>query len=231
MLFDNEMIRGKILKRYKRFLSDVELPNGEVVVAHTPNTGSMKTCWAPQAPVCLSLSSNPKRKLPYTLEMTYNHETWINVNTFRTNKLAVEGIENGTITELQGYPTLKREQKVGSSRIDILLEKPGELCYVEVKNVTLLEEPQKASFPDSVSARGLKHLKELSALAPLKGHRACMLYIVCREDVTSFGPAASIDPQYAEGFATAQKAGVEILIYQCKVNPREIAVSHPLPLA
>ena len=224
------LIQGKILKRYKRFLSDVELPSGQVITAHTPNTGSMKTCWEPGYTVCLSLSDNPKRKLPYTLELTHNGETWINVNTFRTNHLAVQGIREGVIKELVGYTSLKTEQKVGNSRIDILLEKQGEPpCYVEVKNVTLLGSPKKATFPDSVSIRGLKHLKELEKLTG-RGNRSCMLFIVSREDVMSFGPAFSLDPHYAEGFLQAQRAGVEMLIYQCQVSPEQTKVAGPLPL-
>lgn len=225
-----DLIQGKILKRYKRFLSDVELPDGTVVTAHTPNTGSMKTCWEPGYTVCLSRSENPKRKLPYTLELTHNGKTWINVNTGRTNQLAVEAIREGVITELAGYPVLKREQKVGNSRIDLLLEKEGSPpCYVEVKNVTLLGAPKKATFPDSVSARGLKHLQELTALTE-QGLRSCMLFIVSREDVECFGPAFSLDPEYAEGLVRAKKAGVEILAYRCRVSPEKTKVTHRLPL-
>ena len=229
MEFSGELIQGKMLKRYKRFLSDVELPNGEIVVAHTPNTGSMKTCWEPNWQACLSKSNNPKRKLAYTLELTHSGKSWINVNTSRTNHLAVEGIENGTIGELQNYSQLKREHKVGNSRIDILLTRPEEQCYVEVKNVTMLGKKDKAIFPDSVSARGLKHLQELGQLAQ-QGHRACMLFIVGREDVTGFGPAFSLDPQYAQGLLEAQQQGMEVLVYQCRITPQEIAVSHSLPL-
>ena len=135
MSFTGQLIQGRILKRYKRFLSDVELPSGEVIVAHTPNTGSMETCWESGWPACVSRSTNAKRKLAYTLELTHNGDTWINVNTFRTNDLAVQAIDQGTITELQGYPELKREAKFGHSRLDILLQNSNEdeCCYVEVK--------------------------------------------------------------------------------------------------
>ena len=223
------LIVGKILRRYKRFLSDVELPGGEVIVAHTPNTGSMKTCWAPNWPAGLSRSDNPKRKLSHTLELTYNGHTWINVNTSRTNGLAAEGIQNGTIVELQGYPELHREQKVGGSRIDLMLKKGVDRCYVEVKNVSMLGRGRKAIFPDTVSIRGLKHLRELSQLVG-QGHRACMLFIVSREDVDSFGPAFSLDEKYAQGLLDAQKAGVEVLVYQCQISPQQIAVVGRLPL-
>ena len=230
MSFTGQLIQGKILKRYKRFLSDVELPCGQVIVAHTPNTGSMKTCWEPGWSACVSRSSNPKRKLPYTLELTHNGHTWINVNTSRTNHLAVQAIGQGIITELQGYRELKREPKLGRSRLDILLQNnEDERCYVEVKNVTLLGKNHKAIFPDGVSSRGLKHLEELIAIKG-SGHRACMLFIVSREDVNAFGPAFSFDPQYAKGLLRAQGAGVEILVYQCQVNPEEIKVVRSLPL-
>ena len=230
MSFTGQLIPGKILKRYKRFLSDVELACGQVIVAHTPNTGSMKTCWEPGWPVCVSRSDNPKRKLPYTLELTHNGHTWINVNTSRTNHFAVQGISQGTITELQGYQELKREQKVGHSRLDILLQNnEDERCYIEVKNVTLLGKNHKAIFPDGVSSRGLKHLEDLIVIKR-SGHRACMLFIVAREDVKSFGPAFSLDPQYGEGLLRAQRAGVEVLVYQCQVNPEEIKVVRSLPL-
>ena len=219
MQFSPELIEGRILKRYKRFLSDVRLPDGEVVVAHTPNTGSMKTCWEPNWPACVSRSDNPKRKLPYTLELTHNGHTWINVNTFHANKLARQAIEDGTIIELQNYSRLKTEQKIERGRIDLLLQNDGESCYVEVKNVTLLGGPNKATFPDAISARGLKHLQELVRLKEL-GHRACMLFIVSREDVNCFGPAFSLDPQYGEGLLGAQAAGVEILVYQCRIDRR-----------
>ncbi|MCY4643393.1 MAG: DNA/RNA nuclease SfsA [Bacteriovoracales bacterium] len=227
--FDH-FIQGKIIKRYKRFLSDVELPTGEVVTAHTPNTGSMRTCWEPGWPVMLSRSDNPKRKLPYTLELTHNGHTWINVNTSRTNDLAVQGIEDGTVAELQGHTELKREQKVKRGRIDILLRYGSRLCYVEVKNVTLLGGKNKALFPDAVSTRGQKHLEDLMELKR-EGHRACMLFVVSREDVDSFGPAFSHDPRYAELLAQAAKEGVEILVYRCRIHEKGIALATPLPLS
>lgn len=229
MSLTGELIPGKILNRYKRFFSDVELSHGEVIVAHTPNTGSMKTCWEPGWPACVSRSDNPKRKLLYTLELTHNGQTWINVNTTRTNKLAIQGIKEGTISELQGYEELRTEQKIGKSRIDLLLQNKDELCYVEVKNVTLLGKKHKAIFPDSVSVRGLKHLEELITIKH-SGHRACMLFIISREDVNAFGLAFSLDPQYSEGLLRAQQAGVEILVYQCRITPRQIKVVRPLPL-
>jgi sugar fermentation stimulation protein A len=230
MQFLDPLVEGTILKRYKRFLADVELPNGEIITAHTANTGSMKTCWEPGWKVLMSFHDNPKRKLKYSLEMIHNSSTWIGINTSLPNKMAVEAIENGTIKELQGYTKIKPEAKIGNSRIDILLTKENnKQCYVEVKNVTLLGDQKKALFPDAVSERGQKHLKELTGLVK-DGIRSAMLYIVQREDVTSFSPADDIDPEYGRLLREAKKAGVEILCYQCKLTPKGIEVTKPLPV-
>jgi sugar fermentation stimulation protein A len=230
MNYENELIPGKILKRYKRFLADIELETGEVITAHTANTGSMKTCWEPGWSVLLSYHDNPKRKLKYSLELTNNGSTWICVNTSLPNKIAMEGIKNGVVKELSGYNDIKPEVKIGNSRIDILLSNSDDdLCYVEVKNVTLSDENGGAIFPDSVTTRGQKHLEELTVLAE-KGIRAAMLYVVNREDVSSFAPAKEIDPKYAELLKKAKVAGVEILAYQCKLTPDGINLSHSLPI-
>ncbi len=228
--FSEPLIKGKILKRYKRFLADIELENGEVITAHTANTGSMKTCWEPGWSVLLSFHDNPKRKLKYSLELTNNGETWIGVNTGLPNKIAIEAIQNGVVKELKGYKSLKPEATIGKSRIDILLSNDGEdPCYVEVKNVTLLGEKKRAIFPDGVSTRGQKHLEELMGLAD-QGVRAAMLYVVNREDVLEFGPADDIDPRYGELLREAHKKGVEILAYQCAVTPKEIKLTKKIPV-
>ncbi len=230
MNFEAPLVKGKILKRYKRFLADVELESGEVITAHTANTGSMKTCWEPGWNVLLSFHDNPKRKLKYSLELTHNGSTWIGINTSLPNKIAIEGIENGTVKELQGYSTIKPEAKIGKSRIDILLSNEGaDPCYVEVKNVTLLGENAQAIFPDAVSTRGQKHLEELTGLVN-EGIRSAMLFVVNREDVESFAPADHIDPTYGELLRKAQSAGVEILAYQCKLSPQGIALTKKLPV-
>jgi sugar fermentation stimulation protein A len=230
MNFDTPLIEGKILKRYKRFLADIELENGDIITAHTANTGSMKTCWEPGWNVLLSYHDNPNRKLKYSLELTNNGETWIGVNTSLPNKVAAEGILNGTVKELQGYSHLKPEAKVGKSRIDILLSNDGENpCYVEVKNVTLLGENEQAIFPDAVSTRGQKHLEELTTLVQ-DGVRSAMLFVVNREDVSSFAPADQIDPTYGELLRKAAKSGVEILAYLCRVTPEGICLDKKLPV-
>jgi len=233
MQFSSTLISGKILKRYKRFLADIELTNGEVVTAHVANTGSMKTCWEPGWDVLLSHHDNPNRKLKYSLELIHNGSTWIGINTSLPNKLAKEAIENGTIKELQGYEHLKPEHKVGKSRIDILLyngdkKEMSNLCYVEIKNVTMKGEGELAIFPDAVTERGQKHLRELKELVAL-GHRAVMLYIIQRSDVSSFSPAKDIDPTYSSLLSEAVQAGVEVLAYQCQLVPEQVTISHSIP--
>ncbi len=227
MKFQPEFEQGKILKRYKRFLSDIELES-ESITAHTPNTGSMKKCWNPGWKVAVSKSDNPKRKLPYTLELTHNGDSWIQVNTFRTNSLVKEALEKDVIEELSGFSHLKAEAKVGKSRLDFLLAYPDDSqCYVEVKNVTYINE-DRAEFPDSVSERGKKHLLELLDLHR-QGFRAVMLYVVSREDAKSFAPCAELDPEYARTLKEVHAKGVEVLAYQCKVSPKEVAITHPIP--
>lgn len=227
MQFSDNILIGTIDKRYKRFLADIEV-DGEMITAHTPNTGSMKTCWEKGWKAAIEHVDNPSRKLKYTLHMLHNGKTWIGVNTSITNKLAIEAIKDGTVKELRGFTDIKPEVKVGKSRIDIQLKYDEKLCYVEVKNVTLLGEKNTALFPDAVSSRGLKHLEELISLKK-EGHRACMLYIVQREDVDSFSPAWNIDEAYSKKLVEAKKSGVEILVYQCKLNTDQISVNKPLP--
>lgn len=236
MQFEQPIIRGKILKRYKRFLADIQLDEdfnehkkGDIITVHTANTGSMKTCWEPNWDSALSFHDNPKRKLKFSLEMTNNGDTWIGINTSLPNKISVEAIEDGTISELQGYEGIKPEIKIGQSRIDILLfdgenhKKATRKCFVEVKNVTMLGENGAAIFPDSVSERGQKHLRELMDIHS-SGDRACMLYIVQRQDVEYFSPAQDIDPEYARLLREASKKGVEVLAYMCDVNPSGVKV-------
>ena len=235
MKFEKPIFRGTIQKRYKRFLADITLDSGEEITAHTANTGSMKTCWEPGWKVLVSYHDDPKRKLKYSLEMTNNGQSWIGVNTSLPNKLSAQAIKDGKIKELDGYDFLKPEFKVGDSRIDILLynaeqEKPAlasEKCFVEIKNVTLKADSGLAEFPDAVSTRGQKHLRELTQLIQ-EGHRACMLYIVQREDVDTFAPAESIDPTYANLLRKAYKAGVEVLAYQCSLNEKGVEISKRL---
>lgn len=217
------LLHGKLIKRYKRFLADIILDSGEEITAHVPNSGAMTSCIEENCSVWVSFHDNPKRKLKYTLELTQMNQQLICTNTGVANKIAIEAIQNGVIKELQGYSTLKPEQKYGqNSRIDILLENEQQKCYVEIKSVSLKIEDTLA-FPDSVTTRGLKHLKELEDMIK-EGHRAVMLYIIQRTDDLPFRIAHEIDKKYAQGFLDAKKAGVEVLVYQSNINTQNITI-------
>lgn len=224
MKFNDELIEAKIIKRYKRFLSDIELASGEQICAHVPNTGRMDTCWEPGWKVYLSHHDNPKRKLKYTLELTDNGETLIGVNTSFTNKIAQEALQNKLIPELAEFDHVYPERKILDSRIDFYLETSdgSKSAYVEVKNATLVYN-SIALFPDAVSTRGQKHLKDLIELKKM-GHRAAMLYVINREDAKTFSPADEVDPVYSDLLREAAKEGVEIYAYSCKLNSKEIVL-------
>lgn len=231
-----------LLKRYKRFLADIRLPDGTELTIHCPNTGSMRNCLVPDSPCWYSVSDSKTRKYPQTLELVTtpgNHLAGI--NTSRANELVEQAIRTGVIAELQGYQSLKREQVYGQekSRIDFLLsDNPSDarLCYVEVKNVTLLEtEGVEAEgegfFPDAVSVRGSKHLRELMAMCA-QGHRAVMLFCVQHTGIKTVRAAAHIDKVYAETLCAAQAAGVELLAYAATIDPEQkrIALDRSVPV-
>lgn len=202
----------------------------EIVVAHCANTGTMKTCLQEGWGALMSFHDSPTRKLKYSFEMINNGKTWIGINTAMTNHLAIEGIRNGIISELQGYKELKPEAKIGQSRIDILLSNgETEQCYVEVKNVTLIDEEGHALFPDAVTERGLKHLNELLELKR-QGIRTVMLFVVQREDTHSFKVEQAIDIAYCQKLKEVIKEGVEVLVYQCKLTPEEIIIHKKLEI-
>ena len=218
-----KLIKGKLLKRYKRFLADIILENKEIITAHVPNSGAMTSCIEENCDVWLTFHDNPKRKLKYTLELTLINENLICTNTGVANKIAIEAIKNGTIKELQNYSSLKPEQKYGqNSRIDILLENENEKCYVEVKGVSLKIDDYLA-FPDAVTSRGTKHLNELYEMT-LQGHRAVMLYIIQRTDNLPFRLACEIDKKYCELFNEVTKKGVEVLVYQSNIDYENIYI-------
>ena len=227
MKWDLPITEAVLLNRYKRFLSDVKL-GGETILAHVPNTGAMTSCWEPGWKCAITKSESLTRKIPYTLELTWNGETWIGVNTANANKLAKEWLQSGMLPELYGYKTVVPEKKIGDSRIDFYLENHPFLpaCYVEVKNVTLKKDGV-AQFPDAKSERGQKHLNELMELKR-QGFRSVMLYVVQREDVGLFRPAESIDPVYSRLLIEAHAAGVEILVYQCKISLEGLELKRPL---
>ena len=222
-----KLIKGKLVKRYKRFLADIILEDGQEITAHVPNSGAMTSCIEDNCDVWVSFHDNPKRKLKYTLELTKMSENLICTNTGVANKIAIEAIENSTIKELQGYTSLKPEQKYGqNSRIDILLENENQKCYVEVKSVSLKINDNLA-FPDSVTSRGTKHLNELYDMVK-DGHRAVMLYVVQRTDDLPFRLACEIDKKYCDAFAEVTKKGVEVLVYQSNISLEEIEIKKKL---
>jgi len=233
MLLPN-LIDGRILRRYKRFLADVELADGSIVTAHVPNTGNMVTCWSPGAPVQLSHSDDPRRKLAWTLERVDMGAGWVGVHTGRTSAVIAEGVTQGRIPALAGYRELRREVKFAPTghpvgRLDIaLVQGPATDVLLEVKNVTLLDG-NRLRFPDAVSARGRKHLDLLQAVVE-QGGRGVMLYAVNRPEGESFAPAWSIDPAYAGGLVAATKAGVEVLAVRIRHTETGLEVAEQLPV-
>ncbi len=223
---------GRIIKRYKRFLADVELEDGTLVTAHCPNTGTMKSCWEPGAPVQLSFSDNPKRKLAWTLERVDMGRGWLGVNTHRSNGIIAEGIEHGLIPELAGYDQLRREVKFEleghpTARFDLLLsEGTGADAYVEVKNATLLDGDY-IRFPDAVSERGRKHLDLLLEAVRL-GYRGVVLFAVNRPEGSCFAPAQAIDPAYAERLREVVAEGVEALAIRIRHTDEGMSVGEAL---
>lgn len=228
MKFQEKLIHGTLIKRYKRFLADVKLDDGTEVVAHCTNSGSMKSCLENGAEVYLSPVSDPKRKTKFTWEMIKINGDWVGINTGNPNKLAFEAISAGLIPGLEGYTTVKREVKFGDSRFDIFAENENEKCFTEVKNVTL-KEGKYALFPDAVTIRGQKHLNTLIEVKN-KEMRAVMLYIIQRCDVEVFAPAWEIDPVYSETLKRAVDSGVEVIPVMAKVTPETIELGEILPL-
>lgn len=228
-------MRGRLVRRYKRFLADVLLDTGEAVTATCPNTGSMLGLATPGAVVWVSVSTSPTRKYAHTWELVEadlgRGPTLVGINTSHPNRIVADAIAEGRIPELTDYATLRREVKYGvGSRIDILLEDPVRgLAYVEIKNVHLSRTHGLAEFPDSVTERGVKHLVELSAMVAA-GHRAVMLYLIQRADAERFAFAADIDPRYAAAFLKAQAAGVEAIVLACTVTPEDISIARAIPL-
>jgi len=235
MKFDPPLIRGRLIRRYKRFLADVELDSGEVITATCANTGSMKGLVEPGAIVWLSTSESQTRKYRHTWELVEHDggrgSTIVGINTNHPNRLVADAIAAGRIASLKGYAVLRREVKYGqNSRIDILLEDPVKgRCYVEIKNVHFLRTPGLAEFPDSITSRGAKHLEEMTNMIRA-GHRAVMLYLVQRADATQMTFARDIDRDYGEAFDLASANGVEAIAYRCTLDPSGIALNRKIPL-
>ena len=235
MQFPDPLIRGRLQRRYKRFLADVVLDDGTEVVAHCANPGSMLGLAAPGATVWLSPSRNPARKLEYSWELVESDGALVGIHTGRANALVAEALEAGRVPELGGYGRRRPEVRYGTgSRIDFLLEPPedssGPACYLEVKSVTLKRRGALAEFPDAVTARGAKHLAELAEVAR-RGDRAVLLFLVQRSDCAAVAAAADIDPAYAEALAGAVAQGVEVLCYGCDLSPAAITLDARLSLA
>ena len=237
MKFDRQLLQGRLKKRYKRFFADVELDTGELVVAHCPNTGSMKNCLVEKGICWLSESDNPKRKLAYTLEaVTAAHGGMAGVNTGRTNKLVGEALQSGLIKELGQYGRIEREIRFGedNSRLDFRLSRLKNSCdeplscYVEVKNVTLGLPDGLGMFPDSVTARGARHLREL-ALAKREGHRAVLFFCVQHQGIDRVVPAKDIDPAYHKALVAACEQGVEVIAYATALSRNEFLITGRLP--
>lgn len=231
MRFHAPLVHAILIQRYKRFLADVRFDTGEVVTAHVANPGTMLGLVTPGDEVWLSPATNPERKLQWNWELVNDKGHLVGINTAHPNGLVAEALKADAISELRGYATHRREVKYGkNSRIDILLEGNGKpSCYLEVKNVHMKRGPD-ACFPDCVTARGAKHLEELSDMMRA-GHRAVMLYLVQRDDCRDFTFADDIDPTYAAAFDRARAAGVEALSYACRLSLTEIALDHPLAIA
>lgn len=227
MKFEPQLQPATLIKRYKRFLADIRLSDGSEITIHCANTGAMTGCATPDNTIWYSTSNNPKRKYPHSWELTKteNGDT-ICVNTARANQLAVEAIESGTINELIGYEQIKTEVQYGdeNSRIDILLmssQRPN--CYIEVKSVTLLDELHQGQgyFPDAVTTRGQKHLRELTKMVQ-NGYRAVLLFTVLHSGIEKVSPAHHIDPQYSKLLKSAQEQGVEVLCYTAQQSNTEM---------
>jgi sugar fermentation stimulation protein A len=221
--------RGRLVRRYKRFLADVEL-DGALVTVHCPNPGSMQGCMREGGAVWLSDSGDPARKLRFTWELSEVDGAMICVHTGRANGVVAEALAAGRIAELAGWPTVRREVRYGDrSRVDFLLERGEERLYLEVKSVTLGREDGLAAFPDSVTARGTRHLAELEAMVAA-GHRAALLFVVARSDGARVAPADDIDPVYGAALRRAAAAGVELLAYRCAIGPDALALTERVPV-
>ena len=226
------LLPATFIKRYKRFFTDIRTEQGELLTVHCPNTGSMQNCQVENSPCWYSLSDNPKRKLVGTLEIvTTSFGNLAGINTARPNHLVRQAIEAELIPELRGYPTIRSEVRYGEekSRIDLLLESSTEQCYIEVKNVTLDCGDGLAQFPDAVTSRGTKHLRELMAMVA-EGHRAVLLFCVQLTGVETISIAGHIDPLYAETLSKAMDAGVEVLVWQAELSDQTIRLQRSLSL-
>ncbi len=228
MIFPEPLQSAILLRRYKRFLADVRLEDGQEITVHCPNSGSMLGCGEAGLEVMISRSANPNRKYPQTLEMVKVGPTWVGVNTSLTNRLVREALENNLFPELGEIAAIRPEVKVGNSRLDFRLETDGQPTWLEVKNCSLVVG-RTALFPDAVTERGTRHLRELLALHRA-GQRAVIIFCVQREDAECFAPAVAIDPLYAATLAEVIDQGVLALAGRTTISPEAIILDHRLPV-
>jgi len=229
MNWDLPLTKAVAIKRYKRFLTDCILENGEELTVHCPNSGRMTGCIEEGAPILISKSPNLKRKYAYTLELVKMPSSWICVNTLQANKVGAEVLEAGMIPELSGYTTCQREVTYPNckSRVDVVLtDEQGQECFVEIKSCTLVENGI-AKFPDAPTLRGQKHLDDLANLIPL-GIRPVVLFLVLRNDATCFEPAVDIDPKFSAKLRQVAQAGVEVLAYHIETSPQGLFLKDKL---
>ncbi len=229
MEFTKSLIKGKLIKRYKRFFADVRLTN-EVVTAHCPNTGSMKGLLAEGNDVYLLPNNDPKKKLKYGLEIIKTRKNLVGVNTHMANRIVQHGLENNLIKELKNSDLIKPEVFFNKeTRFDFLIEKNKQKSFLEVKNVTLFRNKEIAEFPDAITTRGSKHLLALID-AIRKGYKSYLLFLVQIQNINYFKIAKDIDSEYYKNFLLAKKAGVKFLVYRCKINHKEIKIEKKLKL-
>jgi sugar fermentation stimulation protein A len=230
MKFDNPLIPATLLRRYKRFLADVELDSGEHLTVHCPNTGAMTGCAEPGSRVWLSHSDSKTRKYPHSWELVDTGAGMACIHSARANAVVEEAVNAGLVEALAGYDSVRREVKYGEgSRADLMLEGDSGRCFVEVKSVTLRLQDGSGAFPDAVSDRARKHLRELQAVAQA-GERAVIFFCVFHEGIEAVVPAQDIDPAYCEALAEAQAAGVEAMAWRSAITPAGIELVSELPV-
>lgn len=227
MQLPHPLYPGRLVRRYQRFLADIQLDSGGVITAHTPNTGSMLQCAVPGHRVLVSANDDPKRKLKFTLELIRVGDHWVDTHTQRSNRLVEEALQQGVIEEFFGYSSL-REYSIGESRIDFLLQQGEQKVLLEVKNVTLCDNGT-AKFPDAITLRGQKHLRELSS-ALNQGYRSVIFFLVQRGEAKCFSPADEIDPAYGQLLREVVAAGVEPLAYRTLTTPTENRLAVRIPV-
>ena len=227
MFFENKLISGLFIKRYKRFFVDIKIKN-QIITAHCPNTGSMYGLLKEGNRVWVSKSKNPNRKLKYTLEIIQDKKSMVGVNTHSTNKIVKHGLQNNLIQEFKDIMTIEPEIRFGlNTRFDFLISFKKSKAFVEVKNVTLSRKKKIAEFPDAITSRGLKHINELMK-ASKKGYKIFILYLIQRNDCNLFTIAKDIDTQYAKALSKAVKNNLKILCYDCKFSSKGIKMNNKI---